>query len=294
MHSRIIKLRSQHHFNNPGLASFPARFRLIFFPSKSRLNEKENVESRTQSLLEQNVLGIVFIVYVHCIWYDLLAVLGMIRWKINCQGEGTIIRDFPFWSQNSFCWCIIVWILLSNAAKIRLQKKSNKSHGGEHNFGRWNVLHSSLRAITNVRPRQRQGNKKSFAPFWEDAIKATWAESWDERQRFSIKLINFYDPKASRRTAARIELERKLGKALVIIDNLFSAPTSRSYPVCRSLRGLLPTCRMATVDTSQKRLWHILAKRVTNFVFRGYFWRLGRLKVCRNRKSWIFLKKSSS
>lgn len=116
MHSRIIKLRSQQHFNNPGLASSSCSIPFDIFAQRVVSARKKIVESRTQSLLEQNVLGIVFIVYVHCIWYDLLAVLGMIRWKINCQGEGTIIRDFPFWSPNSFWRSIIVWILLSNAA----------------------------------------------------------------------------------------------------------------------------------------------------------------------------------
>lgn len=228
MHSRIIKLRLQQHFNNPGLASFSCSIPFDISLSESSLRARKIVESRTQSLPEQNVLGIVFIVYVHCIWYDLLAVLGMIRWKINCQGEGTIIRDFPFWSPNSFRRSIIVWILLSNAAQrygcrrkvIKATVENIISEDGTCSI----QVYEPYRMYDPVR-----GNKKSFAPLWEDAIKATWAESWDERQRFSIKLINFYDPKASHRTAARIELERKSGKALVIIDNLFFAPTSPAH-----------------------------------------------------------------
>lgn len=71
-------------------------------------------------------------------------------------------------------------------------------------------------------------------------------------------------------------------KALVIIDNLFFAPASAaSYPVCRFLRGLLPTRRMETVDTSQKRLWHILASACDKFSFWGVFggdvaWRIAK------------------
>lgn len=128
MHSQIIKLRSIQHFNNPGLASLSCSIPFDIFSQRVvSTSKKKIVESRTQSLLEQNVLGIVFIVYVHCIWYDLLAVLGMIRWKINFQGEGTIIRDFPFWSPNSFCRSIIVWILLSNAARYGCRRKVIKA-----------------------------------------------------------------------------------------------------------------------------------------------------------------------